>query len=303
MSRSLSGRTMIVASVVSFVVLVLYATWRKTPSSIQNSLSVPLWIQYPLTRDKANTTTHHATLPTELTILPTNANTTTQHATLPAELSLLPPHTNITEMYENSLQSLSIPEYDTMPFFSHLKKRELLVKTEWISELYTFLQTLDKSVSPHVNLVFGDYNHRHLVMNWITAALKILQPPLHSVMVLSLHHSLCDYLKARTLPLTCITVTPDSLYTFPKSDEVHYGRGLMVRFPVFRLINYWGYDVAAYDCDAVLLRNPQVLYNEWQQVDVFSSSGMFPFDVSRSWGFTLCGGTLLFRASPAAGNY
>ena len=106
-----------------------------------------------------------------------------------------------------------------------------------------------------MNLVFGDDNHRHLVMNWVTAAMKVLDPPLHHVMVLSLHHSLCDYLKARTLPLTCFTVTPHSLFTFPKSSQVHYGRGLMVRFLVLRLINYWGYDVAAYDCDAVLLHN------------------------------------------------
>ena len=318
---------MIIAGVVSFVILVLYVTWRKTP--IQNPLNptkiVALWNQYPLTRDKANSTTQRATLPTELTLLPTHtniteiyekslqspssiqnslptdANTTTQHATLPAELTLLPNHTNITEMYEKSLQPPSIP--DTMPYPRNHKEREILLKAEWISALYTFLQTLDKSVSPHVNLVFGDDNHRRLVMNWVTAALKILKPPLHNVMVLSLHHSLCDYLKARTLPLTCITVTPDSLFTFPNSKEVDYGKGVMVRLPVLRLINYWGYDVAAYDCDAVLLRNPQVLYSERQQVDVFSASGTYPFDISRKWGFTLCAGTIILRASPATGNH
>ena len=30
------------------------------------------------------------------------------------------------------------------------------------------------NATKHVNLVFGEDNHRHLVMNWITAALKVL---------------------------------------------------------------------------------------------------------------------------------
>ena len=287
MSRSLSRRTMIIASLLSLVMCVVM--WRMTQSSLQRPLypmkkSVPLLssLDESVTRDKGNTTTQHTALPTELTVL----------------------STEVYVEHDKSLQWLSVPEYDTMPFSEYLKKREKLLKSEWISALYTFLQTVDKSISPHVNLVFGDDNHRHLVMNWITAALKVLDPPLHHVMVLSLHHSLCDYLKARTLPLTCITVTPDSLFTLhPRSESGQWKVGLMVRLPVLRLINYWGYDVAAYDCDAVPLHNPQVLYSERQQVDVFSSAGMYPFDVSEVWGFTLCAGTIMFRASPAVGNH
>ena len=225
MSQSLSGRTstMIIASLVSLVMCVVM--WRMTQSSLQRPFhptkkSVPLLssLDESLTRDMGNTTTQHTALPTELTVLPT-------------------------EVYDKSLQWLSTPEYDTMPFSEYLKKREVLLKAEWISALF-------------------------------------------------LHHSLHDYLKARTLPLTCITVTPDSLFILhPRSESGQWEVGLMVRFPVLRLINYWGYDVAAYDCDAVLLHNPQVVYSERQQVDVFSSSGTFPHDVSQVWGFMLCAGT------------
>ena len=126
---------MIIASLLSFVMCVVM--WRMTQSSLQRLLypmkkSVPLLssLDESLTRDKGNTTTQHTVLPTELTVLPTE----------------------VYVEHEKSLQWLSIPEYDTMPFSEYLKKREKLLKSEWISALYTFLQTVDKSVSPHVNL-------------------------------------------------------------------------------------------------------------------------------------------------------
>ena len=75
----------------------------------------------------------------------------------------------------------------------------------------------------------------------------------------------------------------------------------MVRIVLLRVINYWGYDVASYDSDAVLLKNPQVLYDKRPDIDLFSAAGVFPFDVSDKWGFALCAGTLLFRATPVIG--
>ena len=208
----------------------------------------------------------------------------------------------------------SIP--DTMPFSAHIKWRQEPQKTQWVAKLYNYLHTLDKSISPHVNVVFGDYDHRRLVLNWITSALTILQPPLHNVMVLSLDHLLCSFFTNKSLPLTCIAVRPESFLKLhpgstreeepgnkAKSNAMDKWRlGIKVRFPVLRLINYWGYDVAAYDSDAVLIHNPQTLYTERPSTDLFSGAGMFPFDVSERWGFTLCAGTLMLRASPAVGN-
>ena len=142
----------------------------------------------------------------------------------PGTITLSTPHTtepfaltgSVEEEQDQSLSVPMIPEHDTMPFQTYLKSREELQKTEWVLTLHNFLQTLDKSVSPHVNLVFGDDDHRHLVLNWITAALMVLEPPLHNVMVLSLDHSLCDFLTTRKLPLplTCITVPIESILIF-----------------------------------------------------------------------------------------
>ena len=198
-----------------------------------------------------------------------------------------------------------IPEYEIMPLLKYINNREALHHTEWVSVLYNFLRTLDKSVSPHVNMVSGDSNHIHLLENWITAAVMRLKPPLHNLMVLSLDHPLCYQLLSRNISHTCIPVHPRSLIVaYPNGTDATFSSAMIVRQIVLRLINYWGYDVASYDSDAVLFRNPQVLYDAQPYVDVFSaSSRFFPSSVSNKWGFNLCTGALMLRASPAVGVY
>ena len=178
-----------------------------------------------------------------------------------------------------------------MAFPTYIKSREELQKSECVSTLYNYLLSLDKSVSPPVNMVFGDSNHTNVVLNWIIAALLRLEPPLHNVMVISLDRPLCNALTAKKLPLACIVVSVECIFVSSSKQADWHGR-MMVRQPVLRLINYWGYDVASYDSDAVLLRNPQPLYEERPHVCL----------LARKWGFTLCAGTLILRASPSMGK-
>ena len=205
--------------------------------------------------------------------------------------------------YKEAPSLPSIPKYDTMPLVKYIRSREELQSTEWVSLLFNFLKTLNKSVSPHVNMVFGDNNHIHLLENWITAAVRRLKPPLHNVMVLSLDYTPCNLLLFMNISLTCIPVIEESLIVvYPNGSDASWSSAMMIRQIVLRLINYWGYDVASYDTDAVLLHNPQVLYDSQPYVDVFSASTQnFPKSVCDKWGFNLCGAALMLRASPAVG--
>ena len=93
----------------------------------------------------------------------------------------------------------------------------------------------------------------------------------HNVLVLSLDNLLCELLCNRTLPVACLSVSADSIF----SNELQLGmwlKRLMVRAVLLRVLNYWGYDVASYDSDAVLLKNPQVLYDERPHIDLFSAA-------------------------------
>lgn len=193
-----------------------------------------------------------------------------------------------------------LPDSNSMPFPQYLRGREELEKGEWLGKLRGFLSGLNKNISPHLNTVFGDFKHRLLVLNWITAALHVVQPPLKNILVLSLDPVLCGFLTSRTIPVACVAVSKNSI--FIKDEEVEvWLKGLMVRIVLLRVINYWGYDVASYDTDAVLLKNPQVLYDERPNVQIFSAAGTFPPKVSKMWGFTLCAGTVMIKATPATG--
>ena len=193
----------------------------------------------------------------------------------------------------------SLPK--TLPYVKYLKRKNDIQQALWITHLYQFLHNLNKSISPQVNMVFGDSDHMDLVLNWIIAAHVRLNPPLHNIMVLSLDQTLCDFLESKKLPVACIAVPPESFLesTGSKSWEL----GVKSRFIVLRLINFWGYDVASYDSDAVLLRNPQPLYDSHPDVKLFAGSGTYPYTISRKWGFIFCAGVIFVRSHPSTGTY
>ena len=85
---------------------------------------------------------------------------------------------------ENGENIPSLPK--TLPYTTDLKRVDDIQKAMWITHLYQFLQSLNKSISPQVNMVFGDSDHMDLVLNWIIAAHVKLDPPLHNIMILSI---------------------------------------------------------------------------------------------------------------------
>ena len=194
------------------------------------------------------------------------------------------------------------PLPSALPYAADLKSVDDIQQAMWTTHLYQFLQSLSsKSISPQVNMVFGDSDHMELVLNWIIAALVRLDPPLHNILVLSLDQPLCDFLASKKLPVACIAVPPESFLTSPGPKS--WEQGVKSRLVVLRIINYWGYDVASYDSDAVLLRNPQPLYDSNPDVKLFAGSGIFPQDTVEIWGFTVCTGTLLLRSHPSTGMW
>ena len=174
----------------------------------------------------------------------------------------------------------SLPEKNSLPFRNYIISVEKLRKVGWVTELHNHLLTLNKSVSPHLNMVFGDYLHKHLVLNWLYGALVGLKTPLTSVLVLSLDQLLCDTVEswAGTLPVSCIIAPFETVMDFHHKSE--WLSRLMVRLLVLRLINHWGYDVATYDSDAVILKNPQDLYDQHLDTDLIASAGVWPENIA-----------------------
>ena len=150
-------------------------------------------------------------------------------------------------------------------------------------------------------MVFGDYLHKHLVLNWLYGALVGIKTPLTSVLVLSLDQLLCDIVdsQASTLPVSCIIAPVGTIIDFDRGGE--WITATMVWPLALRLINHWGYDVATYDSDAVILKNPQDLYDQHLNTDLVASASVWPEKIAMKWGFTLCTGALLLKESTAMG--
>ena len=200
-----------------------------------------------------------------------------------------------------AVPTFSLPEKNSLPFRDYIISVEKLRNVRWVTELQNHLLTLNKNVSPQLNMVFGDHLHRHLVLNWIYGALVGLKTPLTSVLVLSLDQLLCDIVDSRagTLPVSCIIAPFETVMDFDHNSE--WLSRLMVRLLVLRLINHWGYDVASYDSDAVILKNPQDLYDQHLDTDLVASASIWPVNIAMEWGFTLCAGAILLKASTAMG--
>ena len=91
--------------------------------------------------------------------------------------------------------------------------------------------------------------------------------------------------------------------TVPLHACIYFLQIHIVRLTFFRLMSHWGYDVVMYDSDAVVLKNPQPLFDANEEVELVGSAGKGPDSIGHVWGRTICTGVLLMRSSPDLGMY
>ena len=98
-------------------------------------------------------------------------------------------------------------------------------------------------------------------------------PPLSNIIVISIDEALCDLLNKRTI--RCIFV---DWRTYLKDNiNLPFRSILILRLTVIRLLNYFGYDAANIDADAILLKNLEPLYEEYKESDMVAGRGRYPF--------------------------
>ena len=164
---------------------------------------------------------------------------------------------------------------------------EKLVKSEWMATLLRFLSGLK---SKQLNLVTGNNQYQEVLLNWLILSANV-KPPMKDVLVLAFDRDLYDVLYTRQIP--CIFIHPTAMIT---------GRGgiMLVRLGFLRILNWLGFDVAHFDADALILKNPQPLFDKYK-TDIVSSNAIYPFDLGKRWHFTLCMGAILVRSSKKTG--
>lgn len=135
-----------------------------------------------------------------------------------------------------------------------------------------------------------------LLLRWLISARLVATPPLDNILVLSFDtmvHNLLLNKNFSTLYLNVSDIFNDQSVS---TKHAIY----MSRLLVIQVINNWGITVFHCDLDALILKNPFELFENYPDASIIASRGRFPFELGKNgpWKYTACMGAILFRGSP-----
>ena len=152
-----------------------------------------------------------------------------------------------------------------------------------------------------VNLVTSNSQYQDVLLNWLISAVVRSELDLDSVLVISLDLPLHGRLYGRGIPSVYVPLF--RLFQRSTNFTKPFDKVMMLRLAVMRVLNHWGFHVHNYDSDAVLLRNPQPLYDRLIDSDIIGSVGRIPDRLMTKWGITICIGVVIIRSSPVTEEY
>lgn len=193
----------------------------------------------------------------------------------------------------------------TLPFPKQTLSIRDLIRQRWMEDLQSYLHT----VSPNslVSIVAADSTLKDMLINWLVSAVVRSNHRLSQTLVLSLDQPLYQTLTEHGI--NTVYMDPKELLGHDISSNSNAKRGKMFKMAmiskvtVMRLMNHWGYDVASYDIDAIILKNPEQLYYlEFKSSDMIGSRGTYPSKVRKLFGVTLCAGAFMIKSTPKTGT-
>lgn len=169
--------------------------------------------------------------------------------------------------------------------------------TCWIEELKSILRSWRGE--KRLIMVTSNSAYKDVLLNWLLSAILVARVSLDQILIVSLDEHIRLLMQERDL--SSIYVPSSSL--FPNSLNISpFSQIMMTRISVLRLLNHWKFDVIMIDTDALLLKNPWPLLEQFPDSDIVASMGRFPSELSTRWGTALCVGAILFRSSSQTGS-
>ena len=257
-----------------------------TPSTFptqQSMNSSPAPSTFP-TQQSMNSSPAPSTFPTQQSM-----NSSPAPSTFPTQQSMQHP----------SVQWSQLQAPPSLPWYkSDVKVNpEQIMQFRWVQKLCSFLTTVDRRFP--IAIVASNSKYTDALLNWLIASVVKLKDPIKNILVLSLDSSLRNLLQMRRIDF--LYVLPSTLANIKRSKRQAIKQVEVVRLTVMRILNHWGFDVVNYDSDAVILRNPQPIYDRYPGSDVIGSAGTFPNGIYIKWGVTVCMGVVMIRATNRTG--
>lgn len=207
------------------------------------------------------------------------------------------PNTSSSSLIENAKTTFTIGKNFTLPhpkIFKEISK-VLQLSHPWLEQLKVYLASIYPVRTVAITVATEFYTTN--LLNWLISANLVANPPLKHYIVVAFSESVYQLLTKRNI--TSLMVPLKSV-VWGWSHGV--GRVWMVRLTIIRLLNHWGYNVQHYDTDALILRNPDSLFNQFPHYDIVGSQGKLPKPFNELWGFAICMGAVLFRSTAKMGK-
>ena len=182
----------------------------------------------------------------------------------------------------------------TLPWTNSVST-ETVLQLQWVRDLQLFLATVQLE-SP-VAIVASNAEYTDQLLNWLISALVKVDKPLKNVLVVATNASLHQLLQMRGI--ASVHIVPHCIAHVERAGKLTQVE--IPRVTVMRILNYWGYDVVNYDADAIIIKNPQPLYDRYKQSDIIGTAGKLPTRVYENWGVTICLGVVMTRATYPTG--
>lgn len=179
-----------------------------------------------------------------------------------------------------------------------MRSLEYISRASWVTDLRYYLSTYN--YSREISLVTSNFKYTDVLLNWLIAATVKSEIPIKSILVISLDATIHRLMLAKQF--RSILVPPWTLIVKGVNFSQPFEEVMMTRLAVMRIINHFGYDFVMYDSDAVILKDPQPLYDALPHEDIIGSVGKIPYDLAAAWGITICIGVVLVRSSPKTGK-
>ena len=170
-------------------------------------------------------------------------------------------------------------------------------ETEWVRDLY---HSVKQVTGKQVTLLVSDKKYLDILVNWLAHAILYAFQPVNNILIISF--DAFSHLVLRRKGFRSIYVPPHSIMK-SQNYTSRFAHIWVTRLTVIRILNYWNFTVQVFDSDAIVLRNIQPLVDKFNNSDIISSAGSYPFDLHHKWAVpTLCMGVFVIKSSPATGK-
>ena len=180
-----------------------------------------------------------------------------------------------------------------------IKNLEHIKKSSWMKNIQHYLRSLRQDTK-QIYLLTSNYKYLDVLLNWLISAVVRSNVTIENILTISMDYSTHSTLQAKGFP--SVLVTPSGIFTPNFNFSAPFERVMMLRLSLMRIISHFGFNVAMIDTDAIMLRNPEPLFDAQEGMDIVGSMGTIPKDLMDEWPMTICIGVVLIRSSEKTGS-